>query len=364
MENQLIKAANNLIRQGRFADAIEILERLEDEEPENPEIKFNIAIANMEMWNIKEAIKNFERINTLNEDFSEHLPYMARAFMATNDFIKGIYFGKLYLDKNFSEESSEIKNTISDLAICYFKVWEHEKAKNNLKKLIEMWESYPEIYELLWKCYFKINKNEKSLFHLNKAIYLGSEKAELWNMKAAIYAQNKNYKDAIFAISKAITKNTNNVWLYYNKAYYEFLDNDLTTALKTARYAEKLEPSFPHIYIVKALLFIKQKKVSQAEKEIESAIKLDKNIPQIYVIQAQINIEKNELEKAKKNIDTAKKLWEDELIILKLTWKYFEAKNKPKNATINYEKALDIAIERWLKAEAVDISMIIKKLIS
>jgi len=111
------------------------------------------------------------------------------------------------------------------------------RAVENYKKIIELDDSFPAIYNYIALCYFELNDYQLSEEYFKKAIEKFNDdfksKVEVYyNLAFALHSQNK-YKDAQKYYEKAIEEDPSYSFTYKNFGYLLFSDKQYKKALKT-----------------------------------------------------------------------------------------------------------------------------------
>lgn len=344
MASELLKIAEHLIKKWEPLKALKILKELKTSE-RSTKIPYLLAFAYFKLWEPKKALHELTWQNSLMS--KEWLLLLSKIHFELWDFENTVFFWKAFLEGNFSCDTKEYKQTMADVAFCLFKLWQYNKAKNYIKKIIESWEENSKIYEVLWKCYFNLNKYEKSLYYLNKAVYLWSEDSETFNIRWAIFAKNKNYDLAILEVNKSLEISPENQDLYYNKAYYLFLHNYISEAIEVCRTWLSLEKSHYDLNILSVMCELKNGKIENAKNlALENIAKFWKSW-EFHLLLWQIFLKENNHENAIKEFIKSEKFWNKSLSLYKLKAICFDKLNKKNNAHKELDKAIIEALKIW-----------------
>ena len=152
-----IEIAQSLIRQKKFKNAKDHLEKLIKTNEENINIYFFLGIANFELGNYEESISNYDKclkidaksinvllnLATVKESYGEinEAKDIYQKIISINDNVVRAYYGLLNLSKDFLsqthykkiEKINKNNITLFEKSLCHFILSKNEKEKKNFK---------------------------------------------------------------------------------------------------------------------------------------------------------------------------------------------------------------------------------------
>lgn len=346
MNSELYKASKRLIEENNYPKAIEVLEAICQESPSNLEYLYSLWEAYVLDTRFDSAIRILETIDLFEKNFHKHYPLLAKAFMSKWEHKIGIFYAKKFRKLDFNTTSERYKDNLFNIATSYFKIWDYKRAKNNLKNLIESWDSSPLVHVILAKCYYKLENYAKSMQYLIKANYLWNESADAWELQASLYAKNWNYDTAIIYINKALSKSPNVTEYYYHKAYYLYMFDFLNEALITCDDWLKIDNANCNLLLMKAMIHLKQGNPTLAEEQAKKWLKQNPWHSKMYLLMWEIKIKQSNYNEAIYNLEKALMLGEDTLVIEQLIYKCHKDNNNREWAISHLDKAIKIATLR------------------
>ncbi len=209
-----VDLAENLLRQGKYNEAIVLLEKIRKTSPEEESVMLMLSWAYYDSGNTKQAVKC---LNILLERELKRKVFTGFAF----DELVRIY----KQEKNFRKlveiceravgAQPEDTGLLNELGNAYLQSGEAKKACDIYEKLIKM-ESDNPAYHCSWgEALFAAGLNKESEKAHLKAGEIDSDQSDRYYFRIAIlYQQAGNYKESERLLNKCIAANPSNP-LYY-----------------------------------------------------------------------------------------------------------------------------------------------------
>lgn len=280
--------SNAALKVGNFEDAVGILEKLVEQNPNNDTHKYNLALAYEGIGELEQACKIIEKLLTFN----------------LSSFPMKLYLAKLY-EKRGMLESSKILYT--DIVNAGF-------------------ASVETIYEYAVLC-ARTNETDKAEEILKKLTAQNPKFAMAYKDLGIIYLGRKFFDRAFQNFKKAYELNPKSVSIVYEYANYFHLMSDFKQAQKL--YDDILaafDLSAPILGSI-ALNCISLNEIDKAQELLERAIKLEPQNVNILFYLAQIYFMKKNYENSKQLLEDAYTLSPNSEVANLLAQVYFEMKN-------------------------------------
>ncbi|MDR2962171.1 MAG: tetratricopeptide repeat protein [Bacteroidales bacterium] len=184
---------------GREDDALQILLKLVNLEPENPDFFYLMALCYQAQDNAKKAIPLFKDVVRIN-------PYHAEAWFD---------LGTMYWEIGEYENSIESLNYAIAInpndelilllqASCLQNMGKHEEAKEMYHEVLKLNPEQLGALEILADIYFREENIEMSEMYWQKVLDIDSNHAEAWAALARIKALNEDYQTALEMFEKSL----------------------------------------------------------------------------------------------------------------------------------------------------------------
>lgn len=209
-----IDLAEKLLKQGKYQEAISVLEKLHETFPEDEPVLFMLAMACYDSGDTKQA-EIF--LNVLLKKELKRKVFTGFAF----DELVRIYrqeknFQKLVAicEKAVAAQPEDV-GLLTELGNAYLQCGENEKASGIYKKLAEIENDNPIFYCLLGEAFFHAGLYQESEEAFRKAGEIESEKPDGYCFKMAVlFQQARRYVDAERLLNQCIALNATHP-LYY-----------------------------------------------------------------------------------------------------------------------------------------------------
>jgi tetratricopeptide (TPR) repeat protein len=209
-KTKIIDSAENLIKQGKYQEAIPVLKKLHKTFPEDEPVLFILAMACYDSGDTKQA-EHF-----LNVLFKKELKRKVFTGFAFDELVR-LYKQQKNFQKlvNICEKAVAVQpedvGLLTELGNAYMQCGENDKASGIYKKLTDMENDNPVFYSLLGEALFQAGRYRDSEDAFTKAAEMKSEKPDGYYFKMAIlFQQARRDKDAERMLNQCIAVNATN----------------------------------------------------------------------------------------------------------------------------------------------------------
>lgn len=358
-------AAGLLLQKGNHPEALKVLVKARELEPENFEVNLALADIYRKQGNDEAAFsalnKAFQSSQMpLTEKFkiiAGLFPKMNQAAVAKhalelsrllaeknpNDAKALALYGDVLYQQNKLKEALPQYQAALKLNEQIYAVWEqiiniqtllghYGEAVKVGDEALTIYPNQAGLYYYMAYALFKTGKLETAQSNLKTALQLDvdnkSLQAQVYALQGDIYINQNNFAAAKTAFEKAITVEPDNYLIMNNYAYYLALRNDdLAKAAKYAETAANAMPNNPSVMDTYAYILFKQQKYDLAKGWIEKALQNNSDKNGVYLERyGDILFMKGEKEAAIIQWNKAKEAGNDsELLIKKINEKkYFK----------------------------------------
>lgn len=234
----LIDNALNLIKEGKFHEAKEVLVSLHNEFPDEIEILKNLALCEMNLKNPQGAVEIFNKVVAKDE----------------NDATSWFYTGTLYalMNKDAEAERAFLKvidlrpdyvEAYKNLILIYLKSGNFEKIKPFEEKINEFPPEDYQTFYMLGTTYVALHQYEKAVSYLLKAVEINPDNPLLLNNLGSTFLALHRPEDALEVFKQSLALDSENQVTYYNIAVTLRLLERHKEAYDYFLNAYKLEPS-------------------------------------------------------------------------------------------------------------------------
>jgi len=160
------------LRAGDSSLALDLLLKAEKEDPENPEIHYNLGIAYLGKDLVDEAEKQFKEAIRLKPDYSEAYNYLGRIYLYRGQTDAAIQsFQKALNNKRYNNPEKAYYN----LGEAYMIKKEYANAAEQLERAVRLVPDYAAAYALLGQAYEGLRKDGDAKRSYRSALqYLGT----------------------------------------------------------------------------------------------------------------------------------------------------------------------------------------------
>ena len=218
----LLKNAKKFFDEGDFDEALINFDKILLLDNTNEEALYKKAFILYKKNRICEAINLLHRIIDHNPD-EESFLLLGRLYFLIGDYEKGIVYYTLALNEdvfNLSEYIDEILFFGGDWELKYISKDFKRFSKYSLVLCDLIIDRYDDIGTKIWKAYklYSLNCFEESLELINEVINLGQEDYSIYYLKSANLIELTLFKEALDASEKGLSLNSEDVLLNQNKA--------------------------------------------------------------------------------------------------------------------------------------------------
>lgn len=230
--------AEQLLKQGKFKESIELLEKLLEKDERNPDVNFLLGL-------------NYEKIG----DFSSAIMYYKRI----------LKFGR------YNQRINEIL-VRTHLANSYLNIENFTEAKNEYLILTQIEPSNAEHYFNVGKIFFKGKLYSNAIKFLKQAIEINSRHFESFSIIGKcffyqrIFSEAKNYLEKAKELNPKEPEN-----LYYLAQTLRYL-GEFNKAIEVLEIVEKEQKLRGKALLLKGLILLDSESYTQAINELEKSI--------------------------------------------------------------------------------------------
>jgi len=314
-------AAGLLLQKGNDQEALKVLTKAQQLEPNNFEINLALADIYRKQKNDQAAFSSLKLAFESSEmPLSEKLKIIAALFPNLNQALvaKNVTeLSKLVAEKNPAEAKALAlygdvlyqRNNLKEALAQYqaalklneqvYVVWEqviniqtllgqYVEAIKVGDEALSIYPNQASLYYYMAYALFKTGKYELAQNHLKTSLQLDVEnkslQAQIYALQGDIYINQNNFPLAKTAFEKAISLEPDNYLIMNNYAFYLALRNDeLTKASKYAETAANAMPNNPSIADTYAFILFKQQKYDLAKTWIEKALQNNSSKNGVYL---------------------------------------------------------------------------------
>jgi tetratricopeptide (TPR) repeat protein len=314
-------AAGLLLQKGNDLEALKVLVKAQQLEPNNFEVNLALADIYRRQKNDNAAFASLKlAFESAEMPLTEKVKIIAALFSKLNQPVvaKNVTeLSKMVAEKNPSDAKALAlygdvlyqQNNLKDALVQYqaalklneqiYVVWEqviniqtllghYDEAIKVGDEALTIYPNQASLYYYMAYALYKTGKYEPALNNLKTSLQLDVEnkslQAQIYALQGDIYINQNNFASAKTAFEKAISLEPDNYLIMNNYAYYLALRNDdLTKAAKYAETAANAMPNNPSVIDTYAFILFKQQKYDLAKTWIEKALQNNSNKNGVYL---------------------------------------------------------------------------------
>lgn len=169
------------------------------EDPNNPEIPYNIARAYADMMNFKEAVPYFLKAIELKPD-PRWIYETALIYYAIPDEQNSLKYMLLAADKGYRQDNEYLQN----LSIAYVNAGKPGEAINLLKGVLEKRPTDINIITMLAEAYYDSKKYDEAIAYYDKLLQIDTKNAEAMYMMGMSFQKKGEKQKGMAICDKAI----------------------------------------------------------------------------------------------------------------------------------------------------------------
>ena len=385
-----IKQAFELKNQASYKQAIEMLYKALELEPENTEIFFQLGELYFLLKNFERSKHYLDKVISANEGHIEALSVLAKIYEYSNDYSNALQnVQKIYdaqknkknllrlIDilskkgdvKRLKEfEDSDDEDVLCAIAKAYYDNKIHEKSQEILSKIMSVNSQNTDALLLLGKIYFDRSEFDKSKEIFSK-FSSNSDNPEILNYSGLFALEDMRFEDAVKYFSKASSLDKKNPKYFYNLGNAYFYNGWIKEAVSSYMQAIRLDCENLDYRYSLAYLYYEIKNFDKAQKEIDYILEINPQHWQSHVINALLKLNNKDYLGAKSELEmNIKSGFSDNFTLISLSDVYRELqmydksqnmiekviKNNPES--LNYKcKLAEILIYQKKFDESLDI---------
>jgi tetratricopeptide (TPR) repeat protein len=314
-------AAGLLLQKGNHQEALKVLTKAQQLEPNNFEVNLALADIYRSQKNDDAAFSSLKLAFQSNEmPLTEKVKIIAALFPKLNQPVVAknvselsklvaeknpteskalaLYGDVLYQQNNLKEALAQYQAALKLNEQVYI-VWEqvinihtllghYDEAIKVGDEALTIYPNQASLYYYMAYALFKTGKYESAQNNLKTALQLDvdnkSLQAQIYALQGDVYINQNNFGQAKTAFEKAIVMEPDNYLIMNNYAYYLALRNDdLTKAAKYAETAALAMPNNSSIVDTYAFILFKQQKYDLAKTWIEKALQNNSSKNGVYL---------------------------------------------------------------------------------
>ncbi|KQM72546.1 hypothetical protein ASE74_22990 [Pedobacter sp. Leaf216] len=314
-------AAGLLLQKGNDPEALKVLSKAQQLEPNNFEVNLALADIYRRQKNDDAAFGALKlAFESAEMPLTEKVKIIAALFSKLNQPVvaKNVtVLSKLVAEKNPGDAKALAlygdvlyqQNHLKDALVQYqaalklneqiYVVWEqviniqtllghYDEAVKVGDEALTIYPNQASLYYYMAYALFKTGKYEAAQNNLKTSLQLDVEnkslQAQIYALQGDIYINQNNFASAKTAFEKAISLEPDNYLIMNNYAYYLALKNDdLAKAAKYAENAANGMPDNPSVTDTYAFILFKQQKYDLAKTWIEKALQNNSNKNGVYL---------------------------------------------------------------------------------
>lgn len=314
-------AAGLLLQKGNDVEALKVLIKAQQLEPNNFEVNLGLADIYRKQKNDDAAFSSLKQaFESAEMPLDEKVKIIAALFPKLDQPIVGknvTDLSKIVAEKNPSSAKALAlygdvlyqQNKLNEALVQYqlalkqseqvYIVWEqviniqtllghYDEAIKVGEEALTIYPNQAGLYYYMAYAQFKIGKYESAQTNLKSALQLDVEnkslQAQVYALQGDIYINQNNFASAKVAFEKAISVEPDNYLIMNNYAFYLALKNDdLDKAAKYSETAANALPNNPSVTDTYAFILFKQQKYDLAKTWIEKALQNNSSKNGVYL---------------------------------------------------------------------------------
>ena len=199
---------------------------------------------------------------------------------------KGDFSGALKDYNKAIERDSSRPEFFSNRADLYMEMENHDAARNDYTKAIELAESGEDKAEYLCErafAYWSLEKYDNAIADLTKAVGLSPGQPDAYYIRGCVYKEKKEYDRAIADFTKAMQIDPDAYDPVYERAQAYREEEDYTTAIADYTRAIQLNPQSGEAFFGRGRAYHDDDEYAKAIKDYSKALSIDpKNADAVY----------------------------------------------------------------------------------
>lgn len=269
--NTGLARAEALIGQGKFDEAVALLESISKDQPLLPGVQAKLGKIYYKKRNLHEAIARLKAALEQNPEDTETAQLLGLAYYSVGQWEHAIPL----LEKIQSKVAEPESDGLYLLGVCYLKTQQPDKARSAFARMFSVSPDGPTAHLLFAQMMVRQHLEEKAVAELEKAISGDPRLPMAHFLLGEIYLYQSNPKGALEELKKELEINPS-VWLVYWRLgdAHARLGN-YGDAEKILKQAIWLNDSFTGAYLLLGEVELKKGDAELAAGFLERALKLD-----------------------------------------------------------------------------------------
>jgi len=177
----LLVKGNELFNQGKYQEALEEYERIEEENPLFYQIHLNIGNCYYELGDTEKAIQNYQVVIENDPQYVEALVSLGNIYLEKGDLEKGLSY-----IKEIKEEGITNPLTFYNIGTLFFNKGKTDFAIEYYAKTIELDPNLSDAYYQIALCYVHKNDKERAIENFEKFLEIDPDSPKAANVKNMI----------------------------------------------------------------------------------------------------------------------------------------------------------------------------------
>lgn len=240
-----IQLAYDYYQKDRLHEALQILNKILEEEPENTDALFYLGVVHHRFGNNDDAVANFRKIIEINPhdadvlnnlgiilqgkgQYDQAIIYYRKAVELKPQLCEAFYnLGTLLVIRNETDEAiacfrsalqldPRLYQAYTALAVIFQKRGQHKEAIEHYTKALQFDPNNADIYVQLGVALYNISQTEESRTYFEKALQLNQDLAEPYLFLGMILKEKKEYTGAIANFQEALQRDSGLAWACMN----------------------------------------------------------------------------------------------------------------------------------------------------
>lgn len=286
------------LQQGRFAEAISLLELVRAIKPSEPAVLLNLATGYFNLGRYDAALECLLECNRAAPGSPLVLLSLAQTYLKLGkdelvlspleDLVTAlrqnpqnrINSEPIIRQAGIAAFAVHARDTASYrpafiAAQLLFLASQHQKAISVLGSVAGSAETNPEYFNLLGMCYAGLNDLPKGSQAVIKAINLAPDRADFLFNLAGIYQKARDNEAAINVLNRAVAKDPASPEIHFALALSSFNLGNFTDSVGSCRKAVRLDPMFDKAYLLMGRSYSKLSQPAQAAGALHKAVSLN-----------------------------------------------------------------------------------------
>jgi predicted O-linked N-acetylglucosamine transferase (SPINDLY family) len=265
------------IAQGRINEAINAFKRAVQQNPDDAEAYFNLALAATAYRDFRAAVKNYEHCLRLNPDHVDAGFNLANTLLQLNNLREAIaaYKNVIRLDPQHAQ-------AFNNLGIAQKKCSRMKEAIQSFHQAIALKKDFAEAYNNLGNAFFKNKQPSRAIHNYEMAVRINPDYAESYRNLGLLYLEIDKASLAISAFQRYLQLQPDDAVILNNLGSAYYGRGQFQRAVSCYRKSLQLAPDAARTYYNLANALQETDKAEKALLLYQKALALNPNWPEAY----------------------------------------------------------------------------------